>query len=703
MPEHSFARIIRQDMRLYRFFLLCAFLLCGRAQGAEELLTVRDARALPMSVASEGRPVHLQGVVTYLRRTEKDYNFSLHDATGGVMVYPEGRPDLEPGQEVTVTGETAVALHGLQIIKAVVEPGARRGLPEPRTATLSEVLEGKYEDDFVQVEAVVRAVRLEDPSVYPQRLAIDFGSRRQRLTVWIIRYDPRHVSFSPGDRVKVRGVVVRWTNTRGQPQSISLLSNSLDDVQITRPDAVPPAMSVRELQLWTGPAAFARRIVTGGTVTFQQAGVLTVVQDGESAIRVYHTEPGGLSEQPAASLRPGDRVQVLGFPAMGEYTAEVEDATWERDGNGVAAVPLAFANGDAVMNKNGLIDRDARLIALPGTLRAVSMRDDRRLLEMESGHTLFNAWLPAGTVLPATVRPGSELRLEGICTLHLSDTLRRLGRRPDAFSLQLMGAGNVQVLRPAPWWTAARLAWALGAAGGAALLLALWAASLRGRNRRLREEMMARTEAEQKLANERTRLAGELHDTLQQTLTATSLQLHAAARTLEQQPAAAGQRLALAHQLVERSRQEVNEAVWDLRVGEAAAEPLSVMLERVCGESSGGEAEVSFGEEGEMNPLPPLVTSQTLRLVREAIANALKHATPRHVRVRLHAQESRLVCSVTDDGRGFAIGAAPGPETGHFGLAGMEERARRLGGTMKITSAPGEGTSVEFHLPLHLS
>jgi signal transduction histidine kinase len=681
--------------------LCCALRLVGVAAGEEPLETVQEARALPPAVASEGRPVRLHGVISYLRRTEKDYNFSLHDATGGVMVYPAGRPELQPGQEVTVTGQTTVALHGLQISKATVVPGAVRGLPEPRPATVSEVLEGKYEEDFVQVEAVVRGVRLEDPSVYPQRLAVDLGSRRQRLTLWIIRYDPANIGFAAGDTVKVRGVVVRWTNTRGQPQSTSLLTNSVDDVQTLKRATEPATVPVRELLLWTGSATFAERTRTDGTVTFQQ-GVLAVVQDGESAIRVFRTEPGALQEKPAERLRAGDRVEVLGFPALGEYTAELEDASWHRLGTGARVAPLAFANGDAVVSKTALVDRDARLITLPGTLRGISTRDDRRLLEMESGRTVFHAWLPADAVLPEAVRPGSELQLEGICTLHLSDTLRRLGRRPDEFSLELIGAGSVRVLRPAPWWNAARLGWALGAAGAAALLLALWAGSLRGRNRRLREEMAARAEAERKLAHERERVAGELHDTLQQTLTATALQLNAATRTLEAQPAMAGERLALAQQLVERSRLEVREAVWDLRVGEASAEPLPVLLERVCAECSSGQtAEVSFTQEGEERPPSALVASQVLRLVREAIANALKHAAPRHVRVHLRTGERQLYCSVSDDGCGFDMGHAPGPETGHFGVTGMEERVGRLGGTMCLTSTPGIGTSIEFRLPLH--
>ena len=85
--------------------------------------------------------------------------------------------------------------------------------------------------------------------------------------------------------------------------------------------------------------------------------------------------------------------------------------------------------------------------------------------------------------------------------------------------------------------------------------------------------------------------------------------------------------------------------------------------------------------------MPEHTAAQALRLVREAVANALKHAA--HLRL-----------SVTDDGRGFDPAAAPGPDTGHFGLAGTEERIQRLGGTPRIKGAPGKGATFHFQIPL---
>jgi signal transduction histidine kinase len=209
----------------------------------------------------------------------------------------------------------------------------------------------------------------------------------------------------------------------------------------------------------------------------------------------------------------------------------------------------------------------------------------------------------------------------------------------------------------------------------------------------------ARERAERELSNERRRVAAELHDTLEQTLTAASLQLNAATRTQGVKPPEAVNPLLLATQLIARSRQEVREAVWDLRLDQRAAIPLGPVIRQVCEESSAGSVQIEFVEEGEARPCPAHLAVQVIRLVREAIANALKHGAPQQVTVRfVHGPES-LELTIEDDGRGFDTTAAPGPDSGHFGLSGMEERTQRSGGHFQLTSAPGQGCRIRIVIP----
>ena len=663
---------------------------------AEPLRTVAEARALPTAAAEEGRPVHLSGVATYVRFIPSDYNFSLHDATGGVMIYPAERRAILPGQRVTVTGQTSVSVHGLRIVEATLELGEVGALPDPVRTTMAEVHEGRHEGRYAEMEGVLRAVRLEAPEVKPQRLALDFGGRSRRLTVWLSDYPGGPAQFQPGATFRIRGVVMRWRNPRGQTQNINVLTNAETDVlQIANPPPSEP-LGIEAAQRWDGPDEPARSLGLKGVVTWTAPDRTSLIlQEGSQAMRVR------FAEGTTTLAQPGDSVDVRGFPDLGDYTLELDDAQEGDRIAGQAIAPEPYPDAAAVMRGTGLVDRDARLIVLPAKLIGLKEReDDRRVLEMASGGLSFAAVLPAESDLPDTVRAGSLLRLTGICDLVMSEERRRIAKPPDAFRLFLRDGSDVEVLRPGPWWTPGRLRFAAIAASLSLLLLAAWTNTLRRANRRLRQEVDARERAERELSNERRRVAAELHDTLEQTLTAASLQLNAATRTQSVKPPGAVNPLLLATQLIARSRQEVREAVWDLRLDQRAAIPLGPVIRQVCEESSAGSVQIKFVEEGEARPCPAHLAVQVIRLVREAIANALKHGAPQQVTVRfVHGPES-LELTIEDDGMGFDPTAAPGPDSGHFGLSGMEERTHRSGGHFEVTSAPGQGCRIRIVIPL---
>jgi len=85
--------------------------------------------------------------------------------------------------------------------------------------------------------------------------------------------------------------------------------------------------------------------------------------------------------------------------------------------------------------------------------------------------------------------------------------------------------------------------------------------------------------------------------------------------------------------------------------------------------------------------------------VREAIANAGKHAEAKGVHVKVSAQGRDLRIEIDDDGRGFAVDET-GPRPGHLGLSMMRERVAKAGGSLEISSQPGDGTRVVACLPV---
>jgi signal transduction histidine kinase len=202
---------------------------------------------------------------------------------------------------------------------------------------------------------------------------------------------------------------------------------------------------------------------------------------------------------------------------------------------------------------------------------------------------------------------------------------------------------------------------------------------------------------------ERRFLSRELHDELGQTLTALKLRLQLG----ERGPSRAGETanpstepIALVDDLIARVRKisvDLRPPLLD-EVGLVSA--LRVYLESQAA-VSGLAIDLQAGEAGPGTParLPPDFEIACFRVVQESITNALRHASARHLEVRIVRSASRVSLSIGDDGRGFDLDTLDeAAAKGHLGVLGMRERIRARGGQFKLTSAPGAGTTVEVEL-----
>ena len=103
---------------------------------------------------------------------------------------------------------------------------------------------------------------------------------------------------------------------------------------------------------------------------------------------------------------------------------------------------------------------------------------------------------------------------------------------------------------------------------------------------------------------------------------------------------------------------------------------------------------------GAFRPLSPLIEGNLLRIGQEAVNNAVRHAQARNILINLKFEASRVQLSVRDDGHGFDYRESTTADAKHFGLIGMQERAVRIGGTLKVDSRAGEGTEVLVDVPI---
>ncbi|HEY5061163.1 MAG TPA: triple tyrosine motif-containing protein, partial [Gemmatimonadaceae bacterium] len=201
---------------------------------------------------------------------------------------------------------------------------------------------------------------------------------------------------------------------------------------------------------------------------------------------------------------------------------------------------------------------------------------------------------------------------------------------------------------------------------------------------------------------ERTRIAQELHDTLLQSFLGITLQLHGVKRLLGTRPADATVLLSRTIRDADAAVQDARLAVWDIRSPSDERKSLAQSLADVAHEAIGDSPiGVTVELRGTPRPVSRELQSVVLRVGREALINAVKHAAPRTVQLRLTFENDALRLFVHDDGLGFTPeNAEQSRAGGHWGLVGMRERAASAGGTFAVESVPGEGTTVKLILPL---
>jgi signal transduction histidine kinase len=200
---------------------------------------------------------------------------------------------------------------------------------------------------------------------------------------------------------------------------------------------------------------------------------------------------------------------------------------------------------------------------------------------------------------------------------------------------------------------------------------------------------------------ERARIAQELHDTLLQGFTGTTMQLRAIQRVLSVRPNEGAAALETVLTSADRALREARNAIWDMRAVELDGRDLPQALEgAIRSILSGATVSLEFSVLGDHRPLSPLIETTALRIGREAVMNALKHAEATKVDVRLEYAPRALMLQIADDGRGMSASVIEAaPRDGHLGISGMRARARQAAGTMDIVSQPGSGTTVRLTLP----
>jgi len=308
---------------------------------------------------------------------------------------------------------------------------------------------------------------------------------------------------------------------------------------------------------------------------------------------------------------------------------------------------------------------------------------------------------------------GSDLRIRGIVQFDLEPPSQpaRPWNLPvvERISLLVPSAEDIVVIRRPPWWTAPRLAAALTVVALVLAAALAWAMLLRRQVKAQAALLAAEIQSRRETAvefeatlRERSRLAGNLHDTVLQTVTGIGYQLTACKDPDGSLADDASLHLATMGRMVDHAVRQLRGTVWALRAISPGNRPLADAIAELAGRL-GDEHDVAITVRAETVDvaLPDFLAGNLLLIAQEALLNAVRHAQARSIEVsfRMHATPAAVELVVRDDGLGFTPGAQGGGREGHFGIEGMRERADRIGGRFVLESEPGRGTQVTIVVP----
>jgi len=702
--------------------VICLALLAPGVRAAEPtapilLTTAAEVRALTEAEARHGIPVRLHGV--FMGEADpRGIAFVIQDETDGIyiqgpaaLVAELGRGDLLEVEGVSDPGGFAPYVVAHQIRKT-----GRRPIPEPIRVSLDELNAGQMDAKWVEIAGIVRSVEPTAPSdqaapppgtryTAPSNPPAQPGDRKVKMKLAagsarvVVELDGgSNPEDYVGAEVRLRGLCFNLHNRNRQfvrpfvqvPRGVGIVverpapEKPFDD----EPRPVASLFGFEQLQL---AEKHSHRVHVRGIVVYHRPGAVLWVRDGDQSLRIETAQ-----REP---LEPGDEVDVVGFPARSEYSAELEDATFRKRASRQALLPHVLTDiSSALRNDADLVQLEARLVEVRRFLDSIALTLDWRQTTIRA-----QMYLPENVPAPVNWLPGSLVKVSGVCSVK-TDEARPLGGlwEPHSFELLLRFPADLTVIQPPPWWNAGRVVWLLSSF--LALAIGSVAMVMLASRRRLKDQEHHRAMAETEftaILNERNRVAREIHDTLSQNLGAISVQLELARTHAAEIGAAALNHIGAAHKLARLALADARDSIWNMRshvlercdLGEA----LEGILKRM---TEGTPVTPNMRVEGARRRLAPVVENNLLRIGQEAITNASKYAKPTRIDVTL-AFEGRIVrLVVEDDGVGFVQEAQPSKDRRNFGLVGIKERTELLGGRAEIKSAPGQGTRVVVTVPV---
>jgi diguanylate cyclase (GGDEF)-like protein len=476
--------------------LAVAYLLAGGQAGRSEasaadptplLLThVNQIHRLTPDQARKGFPVRLRVVVTYF----DSVNMFVHDSTGGIWVArsPTGLT-AEPGQLLDLQGVTTQTDFAPDIGEPRWTVVGHAAMPKAQRVSMDQLDSTTVDSEWVELEGVVRSAQIIKDGRVRFILQIPGGQ--------VAGYIPEHGGIPQGlvdSRVRVRGVCGALFTQEGQIVGVNLFVPEPDKIQILEAGSPDPfalaSWPIGRLQRFNLSGLPRHRLKVQGVVTAQFPGNDLYIADPTGSVYVATSQ--------TSQLRPGDRIEVVGFVGVQDYRPVVQDAIYRVDGSGPPPAAASIEANQALSDKY-----DSKLVTVKGWLRSLSVVPDGKLLTLDYGGLAFSAMLRAQQAEPGfSFQPGSLLQITGICLLGERDA----AGAAQSFKIRLRSSQDVLLIESPSWWNVERTLSVMSVLVAITLGILVWVVVIRRQVKAQTKDLVVKT-VKLELANQTTQEA----------------------------------------------------------------------------------------------------------------------------------------------------------------------------------------------------
>ena len=668
--------------------------LLALAPAAVSALGLSDVAGRTRGEVREGVQCCTTGLVTFVSQwLDNSGIVALPDAPNGPGVWFSG----EVGRETVATVQGADALKAGMLVEISgitshlgFAPGLRassirvigeRELPPPPAHRLRDFDWGVMDNMRATMEGVLMdAANVADPN-----------EARPFVRLQLLTPDGVFLAHAGGDvgkwlglvdaRLRLSGVAMSVFNIRGEFIGVQLEVPDGSDATVVEaaPDPASIALApLSELLPYTPVAPDSHRRRVRGVLTLALDGRLVCLQSGNFSLWV---------KTGASGLSLGDEVEAVGFPLLENGMGTLVFAKVERLGHvGLPApekVGWAQLDGYPVRDDGSYENYDGRRVEMTGTLESLEEHGEglcRIAFDVEGVRVEAEVRRPVPKELLGSASLHPRIRATGVLSL-VHEAGLPVGRMAAIVErrLYVTSCDEIAVADDAALARFRRgKALAFGAcaalAVGIGFVLFLLVRFLRYRADYRRLGI---------LTEERKRMAGDLHDTVEQSLVAAKMLLKTAVSLSPDTPEEVKDAVATAQDILMDAKSTIRETVFNLRNDEFfGKKPEDVLKSMAARINSRGIVKVRTSLRGLPSLLPGARFSDILYIINEAVTNAVKHGRAKTIMlvsdplVR-EAGANGFCLRVLNDGEPFDPATALGPESGHFGVAGMHERARR--------------------------